>query len=105
MTAHSKSHFSIVMVTTNGSLFLWSVRPAKIIQPLAPFFTEIDENREYIEREDEFEKEISDDEYDNKEELKTMDDEAKKQRKLAKTSIDIETRDPYHLCNRNQTLC
>lgn len=44
------------MVTTNGSLFLWSVRPAKIIQPLAPYFSEVDENKEYIEKEDEFEK-------------------------------------------------
>jgi hypothetical protein len=31
------------------------MRPAKIIQPLAPFFTEIDENIEYVEKEDEFE--------------------------------------------------
>ncbi len=49
-----------MMVTTNGSLFLWTVRPAKIIQPLAPYFTEIEENKEYKEREDEFDKEMSD---------------------------------------------
>jgi hypothetical protein len=44
-----------MMVSTNGSLFWWNMRPAKIIQPLAPFFSEIDENIEYIEKEDEFE--------------------------------------------------
>ncbi len=56
-----------MMVTTNGSLFLWSVRPAKIIQPLAPYFTEIEENLEYREREDEFEREVSDSEEEVKE--------------------------------------
>lgn len=34
---------------------MWSTRPARIIQPLAPYFTEIEENKEYIEKEDEFE--------------------------------------------------
>jgi hypothetical protein len=53
LTTHSRSHFSIVMVTTGGSIFLWNSRPAKIIQPLAPFFTEIDENIGYVEKEDE----------------------------------------------------
>jgi hypothetical protein len=54
-----------MMVTTNGSIFHWNIRPAKIIQPLAPLFTEIDENVEYIEKEDEFEEELSaeDEEY------------------------------------------
>ena len=55
-----------MMVTTNGSLFLWTVRPAKIIQPLAPYFTEIEENMEYREREDEFDKEGSDSEEEHK---------------------------------------
>ena len=50
------------MVTTNGSIFHWSIRPAKIIQPLAPYFTEIDDNKEYIEKEDEFDVEVSDSE-------------------------------------------
>lgn len=59
LATHSGCHFSIMMVTTNGSLFQWNTRPAKIIQPLAPYFTEIDENVEYIEREDEFEEELS----------------------------------------------
>jgi hypothetical protein len=54
------------MVTTNGSIFLWNTRPAKIIQPLAPFFTEIDENIEYVEREDEFEAELSDEDINYK---------------------------------------
>lgn len=35
------------------------MRPAKIIQPLAPFFSEIDENIEYTEKEDEFEEELT----------------------------------------------
>lgn len=30
LATHSKTHFSIMMVTTNGSLYLWSVRNAKI---------------------------------------------------------------------------
>lgn len=57
-------------MTTNGSLFLWSTRPAKIIQPLAPYFTEIEENKEYIEREDEFETNRLDE--DNEEERKAL---------------------------------
>ena len=55
-----------MMVTTNGSLFLWSVRPAKIIQPLAPYFTEIEENMEYREKEDEFDKDGSDSDEEQK---------------------------------------
>ena len=54
------------MVTNNGSIYLWQVRPAKIIQPLAPFFREIDENVEYFEKEDEFDEEVSDDEEEQK---------------------------------------
>jgi hypothetical protein len=56
MTSHCKNHLSIIMATASGSMFLWSTRPAKIMQTLAPFFTEVDENIEYVEREDEFEK-------------------------------------------------
>jgi len=59
MSAFSKHHLSIVMVTGNGSVYLWSTRPAKIIQPLAPYFTEIEENKEYVEKENEFEKELT----------------------------------------------
>lgn len=65
------------MVTTNGSLFLWSVKPAKLYQPLAPYFTEIDENIEYIEKEDEFEKETSENE-EEKDKMLPIDEEAKK---------------------------
>ena len=51
-----------MMVTTTGSLFLWSVRPAKIIQLLAPYFHEIEENIEYCEREGEFDKHLDEEE-------------------------------------------
>ena len=57
-----KSHLSIVMASVNGSLYVWGPRPAKIIQPLAPNFVEIEDNVVYVEREDEFESEISSDE-------------------------------------------
>lgn len=40
---------------------VWSARPSKFIQPLAPNFIEIEDNVEYVEREDEFESEMSDD--------------------------------------------
>ncbi len=40
---------------------VWQARPAKFIQPLAPNFIEIDDNVVYVEREDEFESEQSDD--------------------------------------------
>lgn len=81
LTVNSKAHFSIVMVKTNGSIFLWNARPAKIIQPLAPFFTEIDENLEYIEREDEFEEELSDEDP----EYQKLTDDQKKMVKFSKT--------------------
>ncbi|CDW83144.1 UNKNOWN [Stylonychia lemnae] len=102
LTAHSKSHFSIFLVTTNGSLFLWSVRPAKIIQPLAPYFTEIEENKEYVEREDEFEKEISDSDEEEEKVNKNLDEDQIRKRKLAKTNIDIDSIDNDHLSNFTQ---
>lgn len=40
---------------------VWQARPAKFIQPLAPNFIEIEDNVVYVEREDEFESEQSDD--------------------------------------------
>ena len=46
------------MVTNNGSLYLWTSRPAKTIGALAPFFIEIDENKEYFEQEDEFDQPV-----------------------------------------------
>ena len=56
MTAYcSMAHFSIVMASVNGSLYHWTPRPAKQVQPLAPNFVEIEENIEYVEKEDEFE--------------------------------------------------
>lgn len=54
-------HLSIVIASTNGSFLVWTARPAKFIQPLAPNFIEIEDNVIYIEREDEFETEKSDD--------------------------------------------
>lgn len=56
------AHMSIVMASINGSLYVWSPRPAKIIQPLAPNFVEIEDNIVYVEKEDEFESEISSEE-------------------------------------------
>jgi hypothetical protein len=50
-----------MLASSNGSLMVWSARPAKFIQPLAPNFIEIDDNVMYVEREDEFESEKSDD--------------------------------------------
>lgn len=51
-----------MLASSNGSLMVWSARPAKFIQPLAPNFIEIDDNVVYVEKEDEFESEKSDDE-------------------------------------------
>jgi len=63
MSAYSgKSHLSIVMASINGSLYVWNPRPAKIIQPLAPNFVEIEDNICYVERESEFDSEISSEE-------------------------------------------
>lgn len=65
---------------------------------MAPFFTEIDENIEYVEREDEFEAEISDEDIT----YKLLSEDEKKKRKLAKNVIDIETISPDHLCTYAQ---
>jgi len=86
------------MVTTGGSIFLWNSRPAKIIQPLAPFFTEIDENLEYIEKEDEFEHEVTEEDVS----LQSLTEDEKKKHKLAKNIIDAETIDPNHMCTYSQ---
>jgi len=56
------SHLSIVMASINGSLYVWSPRPAKIIQPLAPNFVEIEDNIIYVEKEAEFDSEVSSEE-------------------------------------------
>lgn len=53
-------HLSIVLASANGSFLVWTARPAKFIQPLAPNFIEIDDNVLYVERKDEFDSEKSD---------------------------------------------
>ena len=55
MSAFSGSHLSLVLASNNGSLLVWCPKPAKLIQPLAPNFIEIEDNVMYVEREDEFE--------------------------------------------------
>ena len=97
------AHFSIVMASVNGCLYYWTPRPAKQVQPLAPNFTEIEENIEYVEKEDEFESEVSSEEEASEDVQKDdafpgslIADLDKKQRKLAKTEIDVDTVDPLH---------
>ena len=62
LSAHSKTHFTLLIASNNGSVFSWTARQAKIIQPLAPDFHEIERNIWYVEREDEFDEELSDSE-------------------------------------------
>ena len=99
----NKSHLSIVMASVNGSLYVWSPRQAKIIQPLAPNFVEIEDNIVYVEREDEFESELSSDEDIPEEQLgdgafgrSLIAELTKKQRKLANSEPDIFNIDPKH---------
>ena len=104
MSAFSgKSHLSIVMASINGSLYVWSPRPAKIIQPLAPSFVEIEDNIVYVEREDEFDSDISSEEETPEEQVgdgafgkSLISDLTKKQRKLASKDVDIYSMDPLH---------
>lgn len=63
------------MISNNGSVFSWSPTPTKIIQSLAPGFHEIERNIWYVEKEDEFEEELSDD--DIKLELSTLEEKNK----------------------------
>ena len=58
-SVHSGSHFSVVLASTTGSLLVWQPKPAKLIQPLAHKFVEIEDNVVYVEKEDEFEDEDS----------------------------------------------
>ena len=60
LSVHSKMHFTVLMASNNGSVFAWMARPAKIIQLFAPDFHEVEKNIWYVEREDEFDQEISD---------------------------------------------
>ena len=50
------------MASHNGSLFSWQARPAKLIEPLAYEFHELERNIWYTEREGEFDEPMSDDE-------------------------------------------
>ena len=104
MSAYSgKSHLSIVMASINGSLYVWSPRPAKIIQPLAPDFVEIEDNIVYVEQESEFDSEISSEEETPEEQVgdgafgrSLIAELTKKQRKLAATEVDVYSIDPEH---------
>jgi hypothetical protein len=99
LTVHSKNHFTVLVASNNGSVFAWMSRAAKLIQPLAPDFHEIERNIWYVEKEDEFELELEDTE--KKVELERLEaKESKKglvplderQRRLAKAQIDIENK-------------
>lgn len=60
LTVHSKNHFTVLVASNNGSIFSWMSRTAKLIQPLAPNFYEIERNIWYVEKEDEFEEKVPD---------------------------------------------
>jgi len=62
VSAHSGAHLSLAIATNNGSLYVWQPMPAKFVQPLAPKFTEIEDNVLYVEKENEFDTPISSDE-------------------------------------------
>jgi hypothetical protein len=62
VSAHSGAHLSLAIATNNGSLYVWQPFPAKFVQPLAPKFTEIEDNVMYVEKEQEFDTAISSDE-------------------------------------------
>lgn len=111
MSAFSGSHFSIMMASNNGSLYIWVPRPAKFVQPLAPNFTEIEDNVLYVEKEDEFEDEESSDDETSEDMIKdgglglslqTSSDKklkplTRKQRKLARSKVDLDSIDYLHL--------
>ena len=89
------------MASINGSLYVWSPRLAKIIQPLAPNFVEIEDNIVYVEKESEFESDISSEEDTPESEVGDfgrglLGKLTKKQRKLAVEQIDIYGVDPKH---------
>ena len=112
MSAYSgNSHLSIVMASINGSLYVWSPRPAKIIQPLAPDFVEIEDNIVYVERESEFDSEISSEEETPEEQVgdgafgrSLISELTKKQRKLAANEVDVYSMDPTHNASVAQSL-
>ena len=89
------------MASNNGSVFAWHARPAKIIQPLAPGFHEIERNIWYVEQEDEFEEPIPDEkeqkkleEWENKNSHLGLVPLDERQRQLAQNDIDIERLSP-----------
>lgn len=105
------AHFSIVMASVTGCMQVWSPRPSKFIQPLAPNFTEIEDNIIYVENEDEFESEESSEEDTPEEKIgkgafgKSLIQElTKKQKKLARVDVDIDTIDHLHLSSPEQRL-
>lgn len=123
MSAFSGAHFSIMMVSNNGSLYIWVPRAAKYVQPLSPNFTEIEENVLYVEKEDEFEQEESSEDETPEEVIKdgglgasivTSSDGksydgllmklSSKQKKLAKKIVDIDSIDSMHLARRSQVI-
>jgi len=63
------AHFSICIASVTGSMQIWSPRPNKFVQPLSPNFTEIEDNILYVEKEDEFESEISSEDETDEEKL------------------------------------
>ena len=101
LTVHSKSHFTVLMASNNGSVFAWMARPQKLIQPLAPDFHEIERNIWYVEREDEFEEEVPD-EAEKKRLYKKEQEEKKfglveldeRQRGLAQAELDVDKPTP-----------
>ena len=105
------AHFSIVIASVTGSMQVWSPRPSKFIQPLAPNFTEIEDNILYVEKEDEFENEVSSEEDTPEEQIgdgafgkSLIQDLSMKQKKLARVDLDIDTIDPLHLSSPEQRL-
>jgi hypothetical protein len=87
LSVHSGVHLSIVLASANGSFLVWTARPAKFIQPLAPNFIEIDDNVLYVERKDEFDSEKSDEDQSmevDSEPFTGLIPLTKKQRKLLK---------------------
>ena len=57
-------------------------------------FCEIDENQEYIEKENEFEEELSDED----EAYQALNEDQKKKVKLGRVDIDIDSISDSHLC-------
>jgi len=108
LSVHSKSHFTVLMASNNGSVFAWMARPYKLIQPLAPDFYEIERNIAYVEREDEFEEEVLDEaerarlaqleSKKHKEGLCRLD---QRQQRLEQSVLDLDNRSPDCITTAN----